>query len=459
MFDRPTVRHLAARIAVLVVAAAALLCCARASAALAAPAPGDVEWQYTAHSGSLTFDDEAKACAVNAAGDLVAVGYLGYDAGWPAFNPFVADLTAGNTLAWSYSGSADAELHSLAFGASGQVWAAGSKYSAAGWDYLVVQASSSGSTEHVYNGPAHRGDNASAVTCAADGSAYVTGGSRAKDGDVDIATIGYGANGKRQWVARFNSPSNHEDIGQAVAIRGNALYVAGWSVRNHHGDDIVVLKYNRTTGRLLWSRYYDDASHKNDYASAMVVTASGVYVAGSGKNSSAAAGDALLLHYTASGALQWAHYTAGSPGEPDNWTDLCAAPDGSVVTTGYVYHVASHDDVATAKYTAAGVRSWRAFFSSDGVQLDSGQAVSVDQTTGDIYVAGTISSTATGEDMGAVAYDPTGATLWHTTVDGGVAGYDWATDCALSQDGGLYVVGSVATASFGNDFAVMRIAR
>ena len=367
--------------------------------------------------------------------------------------PVIRELALSRTPWYGATLAPNGELVALAIASSGDTFAVGSVVTPGhGRDFLVVQQSGSTVTTKVWDSAAHKEDRARAVALRADGSLYVTGLSKGADGHYDIALVKYGPAGDQQWVKRFG-PSGQNDIASAVKIRGSALYVSGYADRPGHREDAVLLKFDVTTGKRVWVRYFDDSRHLNDYALGMAVTSSGIYLAGGGRNSDVGAGDALLLRYLSNGTLKWTRYTAGAPGMPDDWTALAAAPDGSIVTTGYVWRKTTGDDIATARYTSAGERSWERLFSSSGLQLDVGQALAIDKTTGDIYVGGTISSTATNEDMGAVAYTPTGTRLWYARRDGGGAGNDWADGCAVSGDS-VYLVGGTANASSGSDFAV-----
>ena len=447
-------RRTSRRLPVLAVVCAALLCCAAASAAPALAAPGDFAWLWT-DVGLTSGYGQADACVVNGADDVVSVGSL--PTGATTYEPFIRELASSRTPWYGGPLTANGELVAVTPASSGGTVAVGSIVTPGhGRDFLIARRSSDGTTTtKIWDGAAHREDRAKAVARRADGSILVTGMSEAADGSYDIVLVKYGPAGGRRWVKRFSSDRN--DVPCAVKARGSALYVAGRADRGDHREDVVLLKYDATTGKRLWARHYDDSLHLDDFATSMVVTGSGIYLAGGGRTSEAG-GDALLLRYLGDGTLKWARYTAGTPGMFDAWAAVAAASDDSIVTTGYVWRKATGDDLVTARYSSAGARRWERLFSSAGQRLDAGQAVVVDKTTGDIYIAGTISSAATGEDMGAVVYGPSGTRRWFARVDGGVAGRDWANACAVSRDS-VYLVGGAAKAPADYDFAVARLVK
>ena len=74
-------------------------------------------------------------------------------------------------------------------------------------------------------------DMARKVAVDAAGNVYVTGSSTNSAGNYDYVTIKYGPNGNTLWTQRYNSPYNHNDYVQALAVdaAGN-VYVTGFVV-------------------------------------------------------------------------------------------------------------------------------------------------------------------------------------------------------------------------------------
>ena len=448
------VRHHRRPLLIVPVACAALLCFAATGAATALAVPGDVLNIVTGHYGSHVAPDDGIACAVATGGDIVTANEVGTGSG--VYFPYVECWSPPVFYKWSAIESTDGRLEALAVGPSGSGFAVGRVDAGVnGTDYLVLQAGSGGSSTKTYDGPAHLEDMARAVAVASDGSVYVTGSSTAADGDRDIVTIKYGPVGDQQWVKRFNSPSNKDDVGNAVAVRGTALYVAGHAVRTKHGDDVVLIKYDRISGKRLWTRYYDDALHRDDSVAAMVVTRAGVFLAGSGKARIVAGGDALLLRFASTGALRWAKYSAGAKGGFDGWQDVAVQPGGHVAVTGRVYRSATGRDIATASFSTAGTLRWLRTMSTAGKRFDVGVAVGVDKATGRVYVGGVVSRSATGQDMAMIAYSSSGSTRWFTFTDGGAAGNDWINDCCVSA-AGVYAVGAVADTTWDDEHALVK---
>ena len=320
-------------------------------------------------------------------------------------------------------------------------------------DYLLTHFTAAGSFagERTYDGPLDRTDAATAVAVDASGSCYVTGSSQSRrsSGDYDIVTVKYDAVGLRAWVKRFDADQLH-DRGVAVAVRGTAVYVTGRSRRAGHGDDVVVLKYDAASGRQLWSRYYDDSLHRHDVPTDLIVTGSGVYVAGSGKQATGKPADALVLRYTLTGVRKWARYMGGKGA--DVWTDMEAGPDGLPRVTGSTVRSATGTDVMTASWRRDGTFAWRKTFSTLDVWDERAVALAVDGA-GAAYVA-MMQENATDMDFRVVAYGAAGGTLWIGDPFGYFAGFDdRPADIAVSATTAV-VVGSSESGA-GQDWLIV----
>ena len=93
-----------------------------------------------------------------------------------------------------------------------------------------------------YDGPAGQVDEARAIFVDAAGNVYVTGRSRGISGLQDIATVKYNSQGVQLWVAVYNGPGNHDDIGNAIIVDASGnVYVTGSSIGSSSGDDYVTI--------------------------------------------------------------------------------------------------------------------------------------------------------------------------------------------------------------------------
>jgi hypothetical protein len=448
--DRPSRRLRADVVLVSVVAGLAVALCAPAVAGAEA---GDLTYSAVFRGADADFYDSGVAGGVGAAGDYFAAGSctLAADTG----EAYLVRRGASN-WAVPWAGTGDTSISDAVVDPAGGIFAVGGTTTATGGvDYLLVGHTALGdvSGTATYDGPAHRTDRAMAVARGTDGSVYVTGFSKAKDGDLDVVTIKYGPAGDRQWVRRYNGRSDDHDMGYEVFVRGTGLYVAGTTQRPGHGQDLLLLKYDAMGGALKWARSYDGSLHRGELPLGLVADGKSVYVAGIENSGLAGGGNAMLVRYTPSGWLKWAKATAGSRGGDDVWSDVAIALDGGAVVTGTLWRTATGDDVMTAAYTPDGVRAWRDVISSSGQQLDCGYALAIDPY-GVTYVAGEVYHDPTRDTDGTVVcYSPDGGVVWQTSTI--FPGRDLFLDVSLSSDA-VWTTGSMTNPATGFDMLVSK---
>lgn len=221
-----------------------------------------------------------------------------------------------------------------------------------------------------YDGPAH-GDEVlfpagpRSLAVSRDGrTAVVTGASPGTAG-LDAVTLGYDtASGARRWVSRYRPAGGGDAATTAVALSGDAAYVAGTSSGKDNNADVVVLGYDLATGAQRWTRTYDGPSHHNDGAVAVAVDPGGtrLVVAGTSEGpTTPGTEDWVVLGLdAASGTQRWAQRYDGTRHGDDNAAALVLSPDGG---TAYVTGWSSASESGTAWATGAwatadGARRW-----------------------------------------------------------------------------------------------------
>ena len=425
--------------------------------ALAPPTPpGGGLWSLRS---SQAGDDEGRAVAVNPGGDFVIATDQATDTADSMLKWFtMTPAGGGGGLSGAY-GEGDGlpqRTNALALDSGGAAFVAGSTIgSLAGADYLLLRFTAGGSFSgaKAYDGPSHRDDSALAVATDPTGASYVTGSSQSKrtTGDEDIVTIKYDGAGLKSWTKRFDGAAHGLDRPAAVAVRSGYVYVAGRSRRTGHGDDLIVIKYNATSGAMVWTAYFDGAQHGNERVADLAVTSSGIYVGGSGRSAATSTTDALVVKFSFSGARQWSRY-AGSVAGRDLWNDL-EWSGTTLRAAGAIYRTATGSDAMTAAYRPDGTLAWRRTFTSQGLYDDIAVALTT-EASGAVYVACTCEN-ATDTDIRALAYDVDGATVWASLPFGYFGGEDdIAVDIAVSGTT-VAVVGTSHTPSQGDDYLVL----
>jgi hypothetical protein len=217
-------------------------------AIILATALGQTErWVYR-YSGTGTYWDEAYKVVVGGDGNIYTAGYS-YGSG-TGYDFTVISLTAAGGQRWVYryngpGDSADCAL-ALAYGADGNIYAAGYSYdSLTGSDFTVVSLTQAGDQRWVYrySGPGDSADCAYSVTCGSDGNVYAAGSRYGTGTGYDFAVICLNsADGNQRWGYRYNGPAGGTDCAYSVGFGADGkVYAAGMSTGSGTYGDFTVI--------------------------------------------------------------------------------------------------------------------------------------------------------------------------------------------------------------------------
>ncbi len=292
-----------------------------------------------------------------------------------------------------------------------------------------------------YDGSADGDDLAAAIAAAADNTIIVAGSSESAGGTLDIVAIKYDAEGNQLWAVRYDGPAGGNDEAQAIAIdpAGNA-YVAGRSEGDGTGFDFVVIKY-APDGAHVWTARYDGDAHGDDMLAAIAFDAQGaVLVTGSSIGANGLE-DCATVKLDPAGVQAWVARYDGTAGGSDAAAALVADTQGNTYVTGRSQGTGTSFDCATIKYDAAGNQVWAQRFDGSAHEDDSALAIALDPE-GNICIAGSVKSQATGYDGIIIKYEPSGFQRWFARYDGPAHADDGIEALALDAAGNAYVAGS-----------------
>jgi hypothetical protein len=274
-----------------------------------------------------------------------------------------------------------------------------------GYDYATIKYSASGQEEWVarYNGPGNSDDAARAIAVDGAGNAYVTGQSLGAGTDVDYATIKYNPDGQEQWVARYNGPGNGTDAAFGIAVDGSSnVYVTGGSLSSGGNLDYATIKYD-SSGQEQWVARYNSLDNDDDVAFAMAIDGSGnIYVTGNSVGSGTG-DDYATIKYSASGQQQWVRRYNGPGNNRDGATAIAVDGSGNVYVTGYSTGLGTDYDYATVKYSPSGQEEWVARYNGPENFGDVAYGIAVDGL-GNVYVTGSSDGLATNSDYATIKY-------------------------------------------------------
>ena len=164
----------------------------------------------------------------------------------------------------------------------------------------------------------------------------------------DFAVRTYDAkSGSLLWQDQFDGTASGEDDDEAYAItvKGERVFVAG-SIENEESfSDFTVRAYDAKTGRLLWQDQANGTANGYDHATDIAVQGQRVFAAGSVVNQDVGSDFTVRAYDARSGRLLWQNQFNGTAGDYDSASDIAVRGKrvlvaGSVVNqdTGRQFH-------------------------------------------------------------------------------------------------------------------------
>lgn len=306
----------------------------------------------------------------------------------------------------------------------------------------------------------------SALAVARDGSKVFVTGSASGASTVDYATVAYSAaTGARLWVSHYNGTQHGgggDDYAAAIAVGGSRVFVTGASPGASAESDFTTVAYNAVTGTQLWvNRYHAPGTVWYDSASAVAVSPdqSQVFVTGTSFGVPMNADYATVAISAATGARLWVKRYNGPGNARDSGHAVTVAQNGSkVFVTGESAGGASTGtDYATVAYrNVDGKQLWVKRYHGSGSGFDSGNAL-VSPGNGKVYITGvSFGGTATSRDYATIAYrNFDGKQLWVKRYNGPGNRFDTAYSIVANADGGKVFVTGGSRGTSGQDYATI----
>lgn len=253
----------------------------------------------------------------------------------------------------------------------------------------------------------------------------------------------------------------------AVSPSGDSVYVTGSTEEGTQGQSYGTAAYN-ASGALLWSAGYTGPGVDIDTAYSVGVSPDGATVFVTGEATWTPFPDlnhnyATVAYEAASGDELWVTPYDGAAGGYDRAYSLGVGPDdGTVYVTGHSTGFGDQYDYATVAYDpGTGARLWVGRYNGPAGAADIAYALDVSPDGARVYVTGSSTGPATGEDYATVGYHAaTGVRLGVVRYDGPGNGSDVAGAIGVGPGGArLYVTGRSAGMGSGDDYATVAYGR
>ncbi|MFQ5511853.1 MAG: FlgD immunoglobulin-like domain containing protein [Candidatus Krumholzibacteriia bacterium] len=389
-----------------------------------------------------TSADLGSDVAVDASGNVIVTGYfrgtvdLGggnlTSAGF--FDMFVAKYDASGAHQWSrrFGSTGDDEGRAVAVDASGNVivtglfegavdFGGGNLTSADSTDILVAKYAPNGVHQWSRRFGGTGVDRGLTVAVDASGNVIVAGlfkgtvnfggGNLTSAGDLDIFVAKYDASGVHQWSRSFGGADRDLQVTVALDASGNVMVTGGFRGTVNFGGgnltsagigDIFLAKYD-ASGVHQWSQRFGDTTADVGFGIAVdasgnaIVTGtfSGTVDFGGGNLTSAGANDIFVAKYDAGGVHQWSKrfgdvgsdLSSGATVDASGNVIVTGSFEGTVDFGGGNLTSAGFNDIFIAKYDASGVHQWSQRFGDTDAGGDHGRAIAAD-ASGNVIATG-----------------------------------------------------------------------
>ncbi|HJQ84680.1 MAG TPA: hypothetical protein VKA21_11415 [Candidatus Binatia bacterium] len=386
---------------------------AASDGALLWPAPATLDG--TAHG-----DDEANAVAIDGAGDVLVAGFTTNTGTGKNFT--VAKLAGSDghelwrrTIAGTNATGFDEAL-AVAVDAAGNVIAAGFVFDTGPMQQLAVVKFDSGGTAvwptpFKLKGTSIGGNVANAVVVDAAGNAVVAGaiGNNATGLDFTVIKLASAA-GTALWTQTTAMSGPNDDEARAVAVDANGDVLAAGETGAGSGRDFAVAKLSGADGTLLWPTpvLIDGASgpDSEDEAFAVAVDGMGNAIAAGTTVNTSELGDVsdftVVKLAAADGTELWRTTTRGADllATANAAFGVAVDPAGNAFAGGIVQNADGGDFALVELAAGDGHEFWHVFLDGD-MLTDVARSVAVDGY-GNAIAAGRIRSATDGGDLATV---------------------------------------------------------
>jgi len=407
-------------------------------------------------NGSGNHSDQPVAIAVDGSGNVIVTGFSygnssGYDYATIKYSNRGVALW---TNRYTGIGSSEDKPTAMAVDSNDDVVVTGWLGTGSGSSYATIKYSGAGVPlwTNRYNSPWSWADWAAAIAVDHFDNVFVTGRSGAEDFYLyfryDYATIKYSSTGVPLWTNCFNGPANGQDYATAAGVDGTgSVFVTGYSAIGG-SLNYATIKYSGE-GMPLWTNRYGQSAVARDLA----VDGNGsVFVTGYSSGSEV---DYATIAYSNTGEPLWTNRYNGPENRDDRATAVVLDTAGNVFVTGRSYSFNSADDYVTVKYSSTGVPLWTNRYSWPGNSPDDANALAVDNS-GNVCVTGYSRGDGDSHDIATIKYSGAGVPLWTNRYDGPGNGDDRASALAVDGSGNVYVTGYSIGGGTDYDYVTIR---
>ena len=410
-----------------------------------------------------TFDlDVPRSVAVDGVGDVIAAGFLRNSLLNEDFTVAKFDRSTGLEL-WRReidgSSSGSDEAKAVAVDAAGNVICAGLLDNVGtSRDFAVIKFDPNGTElwRKEINGAGNAAERANAVAVDAAGSVYAAGYVTDAGGYGDFVALKLDPNGTELWRKEINGTLNGDDAAEAIAVdAAGSVYAVGSVYNSGSYDDFAVIKFD-PNGTELWRKEIDGTQSSSDLANDVTFDAAGNVIAAGHIENSGTDRDFAVIKFDPNGTELWRKEIDGTSSSSDRAEAVTVDAAGNVIAAGGITNSGTSRDLAVIKFDPNGTELWRKEINGTLSFSDLATDVTVD-AAGNVIAVGDLINSGTSRDLAVIKFDPNGTELWRKEIDGTQSSSDEATSVTVDEAGNVIFAGILANSGTGGDFVVIKL--
>ena len=253
------------------------------------------------------------------------------------------------------------------------------------------------------------------------------------------------------WRAAFDKAGGSDQATSVVIDRDDNVIVTGYAW-NGLNNDIYTVKYDGSTGAILWQHTYNGPASGYDVGTSLAVDSlNNVYVGGYSQDGSGNF-TYLVLKYSPTGPNPdgkpvWQAIADGAT-TGINRVNSIATGSGGIVVTGQTWNGTAFD-MLTVKFDYSGIKQWERRYSTGAANSCFGKYAKID-SAGDVVITGAAFNGIDLDIYTAKYNGATGAVIWEKTYNG--AYDDEPNGLTIGPNGNIYLTGYTWTLNAQNDF-------